>query len=216
MSALRHSLPLLELRAAAQGLISGYASVFGGVDSYGDTVAPGAFDVSLAKHRAAGTMPVMLWSHRMEEPIGRWTALAEDRRGLVAEGQINLKTTAGREAFEHLRAGDVSGLSIGFRLGKNGAEPTKHGLLLKEIDLHEISAVTIPADGAARIHSVKSHAFKPATVRNFEEALEDMGFSRREARNIAARGFACVAEPGDDSHELISAIKAATLSFTKA
>lgn len=62
---------------------------------------------------------------------------------------------------------------------------------------------------------MKSQAIAPATVRGFEEALEEIGFSRREARNIAAKGFTSMAET-DDSQEIIAAFKAATQLFQKA
>ncbi len=46
----------LELKADAAGVVSGYGSVFGGVDSVGDTVLPGAFAKSLTRRK-----PKMLW-----------------------------------------------------------------------------------------------------------------------------------------------------------
>ena len=79
-----------------------------------------------------------------------------------------------------------------------------------------MSVVTLPADGAARISAVKAAPGpRPVTLRSFEEALEQMGYSRREARSIAAKGFGAVA-PADESTELIAAIEAATNLFQKA
>ncbi|MDM5176570.1 HK97 family phage prohead protease [Massilia sp. DJPM01] len=212
---LSHSLPLLEVRSQAEGLVTGYASVFGGIDSYGDQVARGAFRDSLANHRAKGTAPVMLWSHKADTPIGRWIEMNEDARGLQVTGQINLKTTAGQQAFEHLRAGDVTGLSIGYRVTKGGSQMREGVNVLTAIDLAEISVVSVPADSAARISAVKTAGIKPATVRDLEEALAQIGFSRREAKAVASKGFAGFAEP-DDSIEIIAALKAATQQFTKA
>lgn len=216
MTALRHTLPLLEIRSQAQGLIEGYASVWDGIDSYGDSIIKGAFSASLTRHRKAGTAPVMLWAHRPDAPIGRWLNLAEDTRGLSASGQINMKTAAGREAFEHLNAGDLNGLSIGYQVQAGGSEHSGGVTYLKSIDLHEVSVVAIPADSAARISSVKSQPIKPVTVRGFEDALRELGFSRREAQNIAFKGFSAVAEPddADPSHELLSAINAASNLFS--
>ena len=212
---LQTSLPLLELRSQAQGIVTGYASVFNGVDSYGDTVLQGAFRESLANHKATGTAPVMLWAHKADAPIGRWTEMAEDGRGLQVTGQINLKTIAGRDAFEHLRAGDISGLSIGYRVPKGGSEYRDGVNVLKQIDLAEVSLVAVPADSSARISAVKSEAIKPATLRGLEEALEELGYSRREARAIAAKGFSGFAQ-SDTSIELVEALRAASQQFTKA
>ena len=207
--------PLFEVRSQAQGLIEGYASVFGGVDSYGDTIEPGAFGRSLIQHKSAGTNPVMLWSHRQDAPIGRWLDLQEDSRGLRVSGQLNLRTAAGQQAFEHLSSGDCNGLSIGFSVPPGGAERRGTLNLLREIDLAEISVVTVPADSGARIHAVKSDLQKPASLREYEAALEGLGYTRREARVLAKHGYAALAEEPDPSEEIAAAIKAATALFLK-
>jgi uncharacterized protein YceH (UPF0502 family) len=53
-----------------------------------------------------------------------------------------------------LREKVADGLSIGFRTVDSVR--TRTGRLLKEIDLAEISLVTLPALASARVHSVKS------------------------------------------------------------
>ena len=66
-------LPPVEVKLAGDGTgtLSGYASRFGGrPDAYGDVIAPGAFSASLAQHAAAGTRPLMFWSHDPSRPIG--------------------------------------------------------------------------------------------------------------------------------------------------
>jgi uncharacterized protein len=211
---LQTSLPLLELRSQAQGLVTGYAAVFGGIDSYGDTIVKGAFRESLAQHKSNGSAPVMLWAHKADAPIGRWIEMAEDARGLKVTGQINMRTAAGTDAFEHLKAGDVNGLSIGYRVSKGGSEYREGINYLKAIDLAEVSVVGVPADSAARISSVKAQAIRPATVRDFEDALTQLGFSRRESKAIASKGFAGAAQD-DGLNELIAALKAASQQFNK-
>ena len=53
----------LELKFSTEkpGQITGYGSVFGVVDDYGDIVAPGAFTKSLSDWKAKGKLPKMLW-----------------------------------------------------------------------------------------------------------------------------------------------------------
>ncbi len=211
----KHSAPTFEVRAQPEGVITGYASVFDGVDSYGDSIVPGAYAQTLRQHKAAGTAPVMLWSHATNLPIGKWESLAEDRRGLQVSGRLNLKTGAGRDAFEHLRAGDVSGLSIGYEVPPGGRETRGDVSYLKSVSLHEISIVTLPADGSARVTSVKQVDERPETVRDFEKALRMLGYSQREAKQIAAHGFVGMTE-ADPSDEIAEALKAATQLFTKA
>lgn len=210
-----HSVPVLELRTMPQGVVQGIASSFSRVDSYGHKVAPGAYRDTLAEHAKAGTAPAMLWSHAQDSPVGRWEKLEETSQGLFAGGRLNLKTAAGREAFEHLSAGDISGLSVGFRVLPGGDEMDGDIRILKRIQLFEVSLVAIPADAGARITSIKAAgAEKPETVREFQSALQELGFSRREAARIAEKGFAG-SEPDDEpinSKELL-AVKSALQSL---
>ena len=62
-----------EIKAVnADGTVEGYGSVFGVRDNYDDVIAKGAFVQSLKGHKAAGTMPAMLWQHDADKP--RFTA----------------------------------------------------------------------------------------------------------------------------------------------
>jgi HK97 family phage prohead protease len=136
------------------GEFIGVASVFGEVDLMGDQVAPGAFAKSLAAHRRKGRAPLMLWSHQLDQPIGRWTEVRETAEGLAVKGKLLLDLARAREVYAMLREKVVDGLSIGFRTVDSVR--TRTGRLLKEIDLAEISLVTLPALASARVISVKS------------------------------------------------------------
>lgn len=174
-------------KAEGDGVVMGYASTFGGdPDSHGDVVAPGAFAKSLTRHKAAGTLPALLWSHKQDQPIGKWTAMREDAHGLLAEGVINLRTSAGRDAWEHLKAGDADGFSIGYRIPAGGEEVQRDGSnLLKEIDLYEVSVVVFPSNRAARVSALKSINSKSELV----DLLREAGLARSAAQKIAAGGY---------------------------
>ena len=94
------------------GIFTGYGSVFGVIDSYKEIVAPGAFVESLSVHKSKGTMPALLWQHRSGEPIGAFTSMEEDAIGLKVTGKIAMKTQRGSEAYELLKMGAISGLSL--------------------------------------------------------------------------------------------------------
>jgi HK97 family phage prohead protease len=76
---------------------AGYASVFGAVDLGRDAVERGAFTKALARAGAAGIR--MLFQHDPDEPIGTWTAIREDARGLYVEGRISADVAKGREVL---------------------------------------------------------------------------------------------------------------------
>ena len=143
----------VEVKSSDEGVITGLASPFGGEpDRHGDIIQRGAFTKTLNEHRQQGTLPAMLWSHRIDEPVGRWSNVEEDRKGLLVTGTINLKTSRGREAFEHVRAGDAVGLSIGFLLPEGGRKYNGDGsFTITQADLLEISIVSIPAAPRAQM-----------------------------------------------------------------
>ncbi len=133
-----------------EGRVKGYASLFGEADQAGDVVLPGAFAASLARTAAAGRSVKFLWQHDPATPIGVWTALAEDARGLRAEGRILPEVTRGADAIALLAAGAIDGLSIGYRTIRAEPNPETGGRRLAEIELWEVSLVTFPLLPTAR------------------------------------------------------------------
>lgn len=136
------------------GFVSGYASVFERTDLSGDRIRAGAFARALRERGPGGIR--MLWQHDPAQPIGVWTKLVEDARGLYAEGRLVLDTAQGRDAFALLRQEALDGLSIGFRA--RHSRPLRDGgarRLLLDIDLLEISIVTFPMQEAARVREAR-------------------------------------------------------------
>jgi hypothetical protein len=168
---------------------SGYGSVFGNVDSYGDVVAPGAFRASLEEHKAAGTSPLMLLNHDAWDqlPIGIWTSLEEDAYGLKITGQL-LDTAMGRDTYTALKGGAISGLSIGFRVRAFEVRQTQDDPLrtITEAELIEVSVVTLPANVKARVLAVKSMG-QEMTVRDLEGLLREVGLSKSESRAVVSQ-----------------------------
>ena len=188
--------PALQVKLAGNsGVFEGYASVFGGEpDSYGDVIAKGAFTATLARHKAEGTIPLMLWSHDPAAPIGKWLEVSQDAKGLAVKGQLNLETERGRETHAFLKAGDVSGLSIGYGVPPGGRAINPDGSwTLTEIDLMEVSVVTMPAARRARVTGVKA----VASQADVERILRDGGLPRGAATKIAASGWPALL--GDDT-----------------
>lgn len=181
--------PALQVRLATdaqtKGLVEGYGSVFEVPDSYGDVVSRGAFRKSLAQR-----MPVMLWSHDPARPVGRWISASEDTHGLFLRGQLNLETEAGRTALAHLQAGDVPGLSIGFHYLEGGRKYDAAAGLnrVSDVDLFEVSLVTMPSNPAAVVTAVRSIG-QLGSERELRAALHSMGLSQGAAKKIAAGGW---------------------------
>lgn len=209
----RMDIGLGELKFAGDGAamsFEGYGAVFGNVDSYGDVIEPGAFAATLADARKSGRWPAMLAQHGGMAltaddmmPIGVWTDMAEDGKGLYVQGVL-ADTQRGRDAYTLMKMqprAAINGLSIGYvaREFEMGTKPGAPRRRLKSVDLMEVSLVTFPANPKARVAAVKSSG--GLTERDAERALRDAGFSRSEAKAIVAAGFKTIAprEAADDA-----------------
>ena len=175
------------------GSFSGYGSVFNVADSHSEVVMAGAFTKSLREHKKAGTMPALLWQHDTREPIGVFTAMKEDDHGLYVEGRllVNQSVPKADQAYALLKAGAISGLSIGYMTRLHEWDERKRVRYLKEVDLYETSLVTFPANTAARITGVKSlGGLKIENIaehkRDIEAALRDAGASVSVAQYVAS------------------------------
>lgn len=205
----------------------GYGAVFGNVDSYGDVIEQGAFSKTLKAAAKSGEFPSMLlqhggWGINADDmmPVGIWETLTEDSKGLASEG-ILAATQRGTEAYTLLKMKPrpaITGLSIGyipkkFTIGTKPEEPRR---LLHEVELIEISLVTFPANGKARVTNVKSAA--DFSEREFEQLMQDAGLSRKEARLVMSHGFRHLKAMRDagsgELDELAAAIKRNTEILT--
>lgn len=169
------------------GTFTGYGSVFNVTDRGGDIVAPGAFTETLAAAKTAGRLPALLWQHRQAEPIGVYTSMEEDAIGLRVEGKLALKTARGAEAYELMKMGAISGLSIGYRVRDDSWDRVTGVRTIKKADLIELSLVTLPMNDAARVASVKAIE-ELESLAEIERHLRDAGgFSRSEATALVSR-----------------------------
>lgn len=145
----------LELKASVAvddaGVITGIAWPFGTADRVGDMIEKGAF------RQAKGPLP-MLAFHRPDDPVGVWTDIGEDAKGLTVKGRLLIDDLPrAREVRALVQSGAVTGLSIGFMTTK--AENRKGGgRTIRGVDLLEISLVSVPAHPGARVTGAKTAA----------------------------------------------------------
>jgi len=102
-----------------------------------------------------------LWQHFHDEPIGTVNFEPPTKNGVKFTAKLPLIEEAGKlkdridEAWQSIKAGLVRAVSIGFRplefaFMENG------GIRYNEVEVYELSAVTIPANSEALITSIKS------------------------------------------------------------
>lgn len=183
------------------GEFSGYASVFDVLDFYGDVIKPGAFTRTLREWKEKGRLPPLLWQHNSQMPIGPHLEMLEDSKGLWVRGKLLMDVIdKAREAYWLLKNKVISGMSIGFDIFEGGATyDGKAGVWnLTDLDLWENSLATFPANKEAVVEEVKSVLAlgKLPTPSDFEGLLRDAGFTRKQAKFIAAKGYTSLRDAG--------------------
>jgi len=145
-------------------------------------------------------------------PIGKWEEMEEDETGLRVKGRlINLNTERGKNIYGAMREGVLDGMSIGYRAKEfiYGTKPDEPRRTLKAIDLVEVSVVTFPANGRARVDAVKANDL---TERDLERMLtRDAGPSRSIAQRLMAGGYEAIKamrDAGDGLEDVAALLRA--------
>lgn len=163
----------------AEGIVEGFASMFGNIDQGDDVMHYGAFTKTLQER---GDRVKFLWAHDTTQVLGRILRLEQRADGLFFRAKIS-KTDIGRRVLQWLIDGAIEGVSIGFEIVKGGMETErdeKTGRVIRhirEVKLYEISLVTFPMNESAQVRAVK--ALMAPTKKGIEDAP---GFGFTEGR----------------------------------
>lgn len=174
-----------QMEASGDGrTISGYASVFGNVDSYNEIVVNGAFARTI-KERYPKNLIKLFYGHY--EPIGTLSKEPyEDATGLYVETRV-ADTPEARRAYQLVKDGVAAHMSIGYEVREDSTE--KRGgddiRLLKDVELWEVSAVVFPANTLATIQGVKC-----VGAPHIKDIVEAAGLVHRAALGV-------IGKPGD-------------------
>lgn len=160
---------------AKQGIVSGYFSAFGMVDSDGDIMMPGAFKRSIQDWGpdAKGRIKHLL-NHDPSKPLGKIMELKEDNYGLFYRSQVG-KHQLGQDFVKMVESGLISEHSIGFRTLREQKNDSANEI--HEVMLFEGSSLT--AWGANEhtpmlgIKSIKNIDEIKEQIRNFEKFIRN-------------------------------------------
>lgn len=136
--------------------IEGYFAVFNSVydiaPGMSESIAPGAFDKTLAGDIRA------LINHDSTLVLGRTKAhtlqLRQDERGLWGDIAVNPNDGDAMNLYERVKRGDVDQCSFGFDIIREDTEVREDGSVhwtIREVELYEVSACTFPAYEATNI-----------------------------------------------------------------
>jgi HK97 family phage major capsid protein/HK97 family phage prohead protease len=148
-----HALLHIKALDLEQRTISGIAST-PEPDRMGDVVEPLGITFK-------NPLPLLLF-HDPHKPVGMVTFMAPTAEGLAFTATLPAVAEAGvlrdriDEAWQTIKAGLVAGVSIGFRALEHAKHVATGGTRFLKTEILELSLVTIPANAAATIHTVKS------------------------------------------------------------
>jgi len=120
-------------------MIEGYAST-NDVDRQGDIVPTSVWEAGMKNYLKN---PVILAYHEHCEPIGRMVEHKIDEKGLWIKARIS---AAAEDVFSLVKDGVLTAFSIGFRIVDAEYNAAAELFVVKELELHEISVVSVPAN----------------------------------------------------------------------
>lgn len=119
--------------------IKGYAST-NDVDRHGDIVPASVWEKGIQNYLKN---PVILAYHDHSAPIGRMTEHTVDEKGLLVKARIS---SAAGDVYNLVKDGVLTAFSIGFRIVDAEYNSAAELFVVKELELHEISVVSVPAN----------------------------------------------------------------------
>jgi len=196
-----------EVRALEEpGQFSGYASVFGVVDSHGTVFDRGAFKKTIKEH--SGQLPIV-WMHDAYSPIGLAT-VREDEKGLWVDGVLDLDVQKGREVYSGMKKGYITQMSHSFASVKETSVRDEDNDIIhyKEVRSFEVSPTTanFASNKEAEIVSVRTSLMESvdeaeaalARLRELATETEEDEETYDELRGMIER-ITALLEPSEDT-----------------
>ena len=129
--------------------IEGYANC-NTVDRQGDVIPSTVWDAGMDNYIRN---PIMLAYHDHSQPIGRMVEHKVDSKGLWIKASIS---SAAEDVYNLVKAGVLTAFSVGFRVLDASYDSTLDLFIIKELELLEISVVSVPANQDSLFSLAKS------------------------------------------------------------
>jgi HK97 family phage prohead protease/HK97 family phage major capsid protein len=173
--------------------IEGLAST-SDVDRMGDVIPPSVWERGMENYLKN---PIILAYHEHDDPCGRMT----DHKITDAGLWIKARISAAAEVFDLVRDGILTAFSVGFRIKDAEYNAAAEVFLIKEVELIEISVVSVPANQNTLFSLSK--AFKDAEeYKQFKEQFVKMDASAKELETSNDTKSSSIKEWNMDPKEL--------------
>ncbi len=189
-------------------IISGHGAIFNNIDSGNEIIESPAFDKTLKERKGR---IAFCYQHDIWNPIAKITKLETDAKGLYFEAVIS---AADMDIQTKIKEGILKELSIGYVVVSSRHE-TKNGVdvrILEELDLFEISLVTIAMNPLAMVEGMKSEEKRDFLNKEFDRLLaivrnEKINFEIRKLKSLVLSGL----ETQGNQHESEPIMKASEM-----
>ncbi len=151
----------MQLKADEAGKIAGFFSTYEQTpDSYGDIIMPGAFTKTIEKRKESGHPFPLCFNHDFDKVIGACNTVEEREQGPYIEADF-LDTQLGQDVRKMVLSGAIYQFSFAYDVLDRRdptEEETKNGVknVLTEVEVYEVSVVTVPANQNAQVTEIKS------------------------------------------------------------
>ena len=175
----KHFYKSSEIKADELGMIAGYFSTYDKTpDSYGDIIEPGAFTETIKKRAESGHPFPLCFNHDFSAVIGAVDSIKDTEKGPYIEAHF-LDTQLAQDVRKMLQSESIYQFSFAYDVLKARApyeEEAKAGVLnvLQELEVFEISVVTVPANQNAVVTEVKANTPETKSGRRNSKADEDV------------------------------------------
>lgn len=190
----------LELKAADNGIIEGYFSTYDKTpDSYGDIIDPGAFTKTFAKREESGHPFPLCFNHDFSAVIGAVDSVKDTEKGPFITAHF-LDTDQAQDVRKMLQSGAIYQFSFAYDvLGARQPDEEEKAAgvsnVLTEVEVFEISVVTVPANQNAVVTEVKAQ--EPETKSGRRNSAKDADIIK-QIRDLAQ---SLLDDEGDDTEE---------------
>jgi HK97 family phage prohead protease/HK97 family phage major capsid protein len=153
--------------------ISGYASTVD-VDRHGDVIPTSVWEKGLENYIKN---PVILAFHDHTQPVGRMTEHKVDAKGLWIKARIS---KAAEKVYQLIKDEVLTAFSVGFRIKDAEYNTAAEVFLVKDLELHEISVVSVPANQNTLFNLSKSFN----SVTEYREFIEQFAPQSESAKGL--------------------------------
>jgi len=158
--------------------IKGYGAT-SDLDLGGDIILPEAIEKALTVRT-----PKFCYQHNIKQVLGVFTVLRKDVNGLYFEAKMPKSVPLCNEVAEFIKMGALDSMSIGYfvidREWKDGVR------VIKELEIYEISVVTIPMNPNAVITGIKALE-EIKTIGDVEEFLKEKGLTSNDRKILISK-----------------------------